>query len=107
MREYFEIVTQNGAGLFILNDWTRIDLRIGFPSTCLHAFKDPKFEHLGLKPAAVELLKKENRESVLMMVKNARRIEDLEVLEKVYPKDKKILEAAAVRRAHFESKKLS
>lgn len=104
MNKYFEIVTQNGKGQFILNDWTRIDLRTGFPSTCLHAFKDPKFEHLGLLPEAVKLLKKETELSVYKMVKHARRIEDLEILAKVYPKNEIIQKAVEAKRAEFETK---
>lgn len=107
MNKYFEIVTQNGAGKFILNDWTRIDLRLGIPKEALHAFKDPKFEHLGLLPEAEEILKKESKESLLSMIKNARRIEDLEILAKVYPKSQQLLKAAEVKRADFQTEKLS
>ena len=96
MNKYFEIVNLPIPCLFILHDWTRFDLRTGIPNNALEVFKGG-FAHLGLKPGAEILFKKEPIASIILLIKKAKRIEDVEILALVKPDNEKVQEAAKVR----------
>lgn len=100
MNKYFELIGLIGGSVFILPDNSRIDLRLGFPKNTLSAFKQGLW-CLGLLPGAEVLFKKDTTPELLNLIKNAKRIQDVEVLIQVKPKDKAIEKAAADRIAQL------
>jgi len=101
MNKYFEIVNLATPCAFILMDGSRFDLRTGIPNNSLDVFKTG-FAHLGLKPGAEELFKKETEGGVLLLIQKAKRIEDVEILALAKPKNEKIQEAAKAKIAEFK-----
>lgn len=100
MHKYFEIVNLLIPCPFLLKDGSRFCLQTGIPNRAPAVYK-MGFPHLGLKPGAEVLFKNEPTEVLLKLIGNARRIEDLEILAKIKPKNKTLLKAAEVKRAEF------
>lgn len=100
MNKYFELIGLIGGSVFILQDNSRIDLRLGFPSNTINAYKQGLW-CLGLLPGAEVLFKKDTIPELLNLIKNAKRIQDVEILTLVKPKDKAIEKAAADRIAQL------
>lgn len=101
MNKYFEIVNLAIPCSFILNDGARFDLRLGIPKNALEVFKNG-FQYLGLKPGAEELFKKETEGGVLLLIQNAKRTQDVEILALAKPKNKKVQEAAKAKIEEFK-----
>lgn len=81
MYRYFKIVNAR-PGVFILQDNTRLDLRLGFPSRCFEVWKTGRFRYLALKPEAVEMLSKLTITELADIVNKSVNIEDLEIIKK-------------------------
>lgn len=101
MKKYFVIVNLAIPCSFTLHGGARFDLRTGIPNNSLEVYKGG-FQYLGLKPGAEELFKKESEASLLLLIKQARRIEDVEVLVLAKPKNEKVQKAAAGRIAELK-----
>jgi hypothetical protein len=101
MNKFFEIVNLTVPCSFILNDWTRFDLRTGIPNNAYEVFKTG-FEHLGLKPGAEELFKKENNATIIALIQKAKRVQDVEILALAKPNSKTIQELALTKIAEFK-----
>jgi hypothetical protein len=101
MHKFFEIVNLPIPCSFILNDWTRFDLRTGIPNNAYEVFKTG-FAHLGLKPGAEKLFKKESDINIITLIATAKRIEDVEVLALAKPENEKIQEFVKARIAEFK-----
>jgi hypothetical protein len=101
MKKFFEIINLAIPCSFILNDGARFDLRTGIPNNSLEVYKQG-FQYLGLKPGAEELLKKESNETISLLIKNARRVQDVEILALAKPNSKTIQELALARIAEFK-----
>lgn len=101
MKKYFEIVNLAIPCSFTFNDGARFDLRTGIPNNSLEVYKGG-FQYLGLKAGAEELFKKESEASLLLLIKKARRIEDVEILALAKPKNEKVQKAAAAKIAEFK-----
>lgn len=102
MKRFFEIVNLPIPCAFILNDGSRFCLQTGIPNNALEVFKTG-FAHLGLKPGAEELFKKEKVADLLFLIEKAKRIEDVEILALAKPDNEKIQEAAKAKIAKFSS----
>lgn len=102
MNKFFEIVNLTMPCAFILNDGARFDLRTGIPNNSLEVFKTG-FAHLGLKPGAEKLFKKDTEGSVILLINKAKRIEDVEILALAKPESEKVQEAAKAKIAQFKS----
>lgn len=89
MNKYFEIVNLPIPCAFRLTDGSRFDLRTGIPNNALEVFKSG-FAHLGLKPGAEVLFKKENVSSLMHLITKAKRIEDVEILALAKPENEKV-----------------
>lgn len=100
MNKYFEIVNLPKPCPFILTDGSRFCLQTGIPNNAYEVFKT-NFDHLGLKSGAEVLFKKEPIDVLLKLINKARRIEDLEVLAMVKPKNKTLQKAVEVKRTAF------
>lgn len=100
MNKYFEIVNLPIPCSFILNDWTRFDLRTGIPNNSLEVFKTG-FKHLGLKPGAEELFKKEKIADLIVLIQKAKRIQDVEILALAKPDSEKVQDAAKKKLEEF------
>ncbi|MFV5696676.1 hypothetical protein ACM55G_14700 [Flavobacterium sp. LB3P122] len=101
MKRYFEIVNLPIPCSFILNDWTRFDLRTGIPKNSFEVYKKG-FPYLGLKPGAEVLFKKETIGSIILLIKGAKRIEDVEILALAKPESEKVQEVAKAKIAEFK-----
>jgi hypothetical protein len=101
VKDFFEIVNLAIPCAFILNDGSRFDLRTGIPNNSFEVFKTG-FEHLGLKPGAEELFKKETEGSLILLIKQAKRIEDVEILALAKPKNQKVQDVASAKIAEFK-----
>lgn len=101
MKKYFEIVNLAIPCSFILNDGARFDLRTGIPNNSFEVYKKG-FQYLGLKPGAEELFKKESIETIISLIKVAKRIQDIEILALAKPNNKTIQELALARIAEFK-----
>jgi hypothetical protein len=95
MHRYFEIVNLAVPCAFILKDGTRFCLQTGIPNNSFTVYKTG-FQYLGLKPGAEVLFKKESQETLLKLISQARRIEDVEVL--ALAKKSKVIKAAAAEK---------
>lgn len=104
MDRFFEIIGLRALCPFILQDNSRIDLRSGIPDRAPEIYK-MGFDHLGLKPGAEKFFKNESEEAILKLVARAKRIEDLEVLGKIRPKNSKIKNAIDARILEFDPSK--
>jgi hypothetical protein len=96
MSKNFEIVNLAIPCSFLLWDGSRFDLRTGIPNNAFEVFKQG-FAHLGLKPGAEELFKKESNTTVTSLIQNAKRIQDVEILALAKPNSKTIQELARAR----------
>jgi hypothetical protein len=101
MNEYFEIVNLPSPCPFLLEDGSRFDLQTGIPNRSLEVFKNG-FAHLGLKPGAEELFKKEKVADLILLIKKAKRIEDVEILALAKPESEKVQEAAKAKSLEFK-----
>lgn len=101
MKKYFEIVNLLIPCAFILNDGARFDLRTGIPKNSLEVFKTG-FAHLGLKPGAEELFKKEKVADLIALIQKAKRIEDVEILALAKPDSERVQEVAKAKIAEFK-----
>jgi hypothetical protein len=101
MNKYFEIVNLAIPCAFLLRDGSRFDLQTGIPNNALEVYKSG-FAHLGLKPGAEKLLKKETEGGVLLLIQKAKRIEDVEILALAKPDSEKVQEAAKAKVAEFK-----
>lgn len=101
MNKYFVIVNLDIPCAFLLTDGSRFDLQTGIPNNSLDVFKSG-FAHLGLKPGAEELFKKETEASLVLLIKQAKRIEDVEILALAKPKNQKIQDVANAKIAEFK-----
>lgn len=100
MDKYFEIINLSVPCPFILQDGSRIDLRLGIPKGALDAYKTG-FEYLGLKPDAAKLLKKESEATIMQLIRSARRKEDVEILALSKPDNKDVQEVAGLKLQTF------
>lgn len=103
MKKFFEIVNLQIPCSFILNDGSRFDLRTGIPNNSLEVYKTG-FHHLGLKEGAEELFKKEKINDLIVLIRKARRVQDVKILALAKPNDAKIKEEADARIKILESK---
>ena len=101
MNKYFEIVNLAIPCAFLLTDGARFDLRTGIPNNSLEVFKTG-FAHLGLKPGAEELFKKEKITDLILLIQKAKRIEDVEILALSKPESEKVQEAAKKKLEEFK-----
>lgn len=101
MNKFFEIVNLPIPCSFILNDYSRFDLRTGIPNNAYPVFKTG-FKHLGLKPGAEKLFKKELDSTIIELIRKAKRIEDVEVLALVKPDNATIQEEVKLKLAQFK-----
>ena len=101
MNKYFEIVDLAIPCAFLLTDGSRFDLQTGIPNNALEVYKGG-FQYLGLKVGAEDLFKKESEATLLLLIKKARRIEDVEILALAKPKNEKVQKAATARIAEFK-----
>lgn len=101
MQKYFEIVNLIIPCAFLLTDGSRFDLRTGIPNNSLEVFKTG-FAHLGLKPGAEELFKKEKIADLIVLIQKAKRIEDVEILSLAKPESEKVQEAAKKKLEEFK-----
>jgi hypothetical protein len=101
MNKYFEIVNLAIPCAFLLTDGARFDLRTGIPNNSLEVFKTG-FAHLGLKPGAEKLFKKDSDGSIVLLIKSAKRIEDVEILALAKPDSKTVQEAARIKIDQFK-----
>lgn len=101
MQKLFEIVDLPMPCAFILDDGSRFDLRTGIPNNSLEVFKTG-FAHLGLKPGAEKLFKKDSDSSIVLLIKSAKRIEDVEILALSKPESEKVQEAAKKKLEEFK-----
>lgn len=104
MKRYFEIVNLPVPCAFQLQDGSRFDLRTGIPNNAYEVFKNG-FEHLGLKPGAEKIFKKESESTIIELIRKAKRIEDVEVLVLVKPDNVKIQEEAKKKLEQFNQVK--
>lgn len=98
----FELINLPVPCVFILQDGTRCDLRGGFPSTTLKAYKEGLW-CLGLKPGAEEFLKRESNEEIIRLIKTAKRAKDVEILALAKPKNKTVKKAAEEKLSQFNN----
>lgn len=101
MNKYFEIVNLQIPCAFLLQDGARFDLRTGIPNNSFEVFKTG-FAYLGLKPGAEKLFKKETEGSLILLIKKAKRIEDVEILALAKPESEKVQEAAKLKLGEFK-----
>jgi hypothetical protein len=101
MNKYFEIVNLIIPCAFLLKDGARFDLRTGIPNNSLEVFKTG-FAHLGLKPGAEELFKKEKITDLILLIQKANRIEDVEILALAKPDSEKVQEEAKKKLEEFK-----
>lgn len=101
MNKYFEIVNLQIPCAFTLNDGSRFCLQTGIPNNSLEVFKTG-FAHLGLKPGAEELFKKEKIADLIVLIEKAKRIEDVEILALAKPDSEKVQEAAKKKLEEFK-----
>lgn len=101
MRKYFEIINLDIPCRFILNDGTRFDLRTGIPNNALDVYKTG-FRCLGLKPGAEDLFKKDKIADLIILIKKAKRIEDVEILALAKPDSERVQEVAKAKIAEFK-----
>ncbi|MEN9907154.1 MAG: hypothetical protein RLZZ540_295 [Bacteroidota bacterium] len=101
MNKCFEVVGLTILCSFILNDWTRFDLRTGIPNNAYEVFKTG-FKHLGLKPGAEKLFKKEPDSVIIELIRKAKRTEDVEILALVKPDNVTIQEEVKKKLAEFK-----
>ena len=101
MHKYFEIVNLQIPCAFTLNDGARFDLQTGIPNNSLEVFKTG-FAYLGLKPGAEKLFKKDSDGSIVILIKSAKRIEDVEILALAKPDSKTVQEAAKKKLEEFK-----
>lgn len=88
--------------VFILQDGTRCDLRGGFPSTTLKAYKEGLW-CLGLKAGAEEFLKNETVEELVRLINVAKRTKDVEILALAKPRNKTVKKAAEEKLSQFNN----
>ncbi|MFW0737591.1 hypothetical protein [Flavobacterium sp. T12S277] len=100
MKNSFEIVNLPIPCAFQLQDGSRFDLRTGIPNNAYQVFKNG-FEHLGLKPGAEKLFKKESESTIVKLIRKAKRIEDVEILVLVKPDNVVIQEEAKKKFEQF------
>ncbi len=100
MNKFFCIVNLPKPCPFILQNGQRFCLQLGIPNSSYEVFKTG-FAHLGLLPGAEKLFKKESEVTILNLIQTAKRIEDLEVLANIFPKNKKLQKAVEVKRSAF------
>jgi hypothetical protein len=96
MNRYFEIINLLIPCCFILRGGARFDLRTGIPNNSLEVFKSG-FIHLGLKPGAEKLFKKETEGVIVLLIQKAKRIEDVEILALAKPDCEQVQEAAKIK----------
>ena len=101
MHKYFELVDLPVPCCFILQDGSRLDLRLGIPKNALPAFKNG-FKNLGLKPGAEELFKKDKISDLISIIQIAKRVQDVEILALAKPDSPKVQEAAKARIAQIK-----
>jgi hypothetical protein len=101
MSKYFEIVNLAIPCSFLLWDGSRFDLRTGIPNNAFEVFKKG-FHHLGLKPGAEELFKKESNAAIISLIQKAKRVQDVEILALAKPNSKTIQELALTKIAEFK-----
>lgn len=94
MKKFFKHINGGYPGVFILQDGSYFDLRLGFPKNCLDVWKSGKFKYLGLTPEAVELFEKEKLADLIKFIQKSKCIEDIQVLASVKPDNKKLQEVA-------------
>lgn len=101
MHKLFEIVNLSEPCPFILEDGSRFDLRTGIPNNSLEVFKNG-FAHLGLKPGAEKLFKKETEGAIILLIQKAKRIEDVEILALAKLESERVQEVAKAKIAEFK-----
>ncbi|MEO8532846.1 MAG: hypothetical protein ABI441_03815 [Flavobacterium sp.] len=101
MSKYFEIVNLIMPCAFLLQDGSRFDLQTGIPNNAYEVFKSG-FAHLGLKPGAEKLFKKEPESILVNLIRKAKRIEDVEILVLVKPDNLVLQEEANIKRTQFK-----
>lgn len=101
MNKFFEIVNLQMPCAFQLKDGSRFDLQTGIPNSAYEVFKTG-FNYLGLKPGAEKIFKKESEQTIIELIRKAKRIEDVEVLVLVKPENLVIQEEANKKRAQFK-----
>ena len=101
MHKYFDIVNLPMPCAFLLQDGSRFDLQIGIPNNAYEVFKTG-FAHLGLKPGAEKLFKKELDSKIIELIRKAKRIEDVEILALVKPDNVTIQEEVKKKLAEFK-----
>lgn len=104
MNKNFEIVNLQIPCAFQLQDGSRFDLQTGIPSNAYEVFKNG-FEHLGLKPGAEKLFKKESESTIVELIRKAKRAEDIEILLLVKPDNVTIQEEAKKKLEQFNAVK--
>jgi len=101
MSKFFEIVNLPMPCAFQLQDGSRFDLQTGIPNNAYDVFKTG-FAHLGLKPGAEKLFKKEPDSTITELIRKAKRIEDVEILALVKPENETIQEEVKKKLAQFK-----
>ena len=101
MSKFFDIVDLPIPCAFQLHDGQRFDLRTGVPYNAYDVYKNG-FAHLGLKPGAEKLFKKESDSTIIDLIRKAKRIEDVEVLSLVKPESTSIQEEVKKKLAQFK-----
>lgn len=98
MKKYFQILEGGVDRVFILQDGTRFDTRLdSVPASSFKVWKDGRFKHIALLPAATELFEKEKAADLIAIINKSKRIEDIQILALAKPDAKTVQDAATAR----------